>query len=154
MSIIAFIKEHQLNIMLFMSGICGILAFLTYKTGSLSRRRRQILALLELTAMILLLCDRNAYIYRGDVSTTGFWMVRVCNFMVYFCMLVMPYALTLYLCDLYSNEGGMEKLPRRLIICKVLSLIGIVLLIISQFTGLYYTFDAQNHYQRAPGNII
>ena len=154
MDIIEFIKAHQLNIMLFMSGICCILTLLTFITGSLSHKRRLILGLLELSAMLLLLCDRFAYIYRGDISTMGYWMVRICNFMVYFCSLIIPYVLTFYLCDLYSNEGGLEKLPKRLLICKVLFAVGVILLIISQFTGIYYTFDAQNRYQRAPGNII
>lgn len=36
----------------------------------------------------------------------------------------------------------------------MLFVIGTVLIIFSQFTGLYYTFDAQNNYQRAPGYIF
>lgn len=32
MSILAFLKAHQLNIMLFLSGICGILTLLTFVT--------------------------------------------------------------------------------------------------------------------------
>ena len=154
MSVIAFIKAHQLNIMLFMSGICGVLVLLTNATGELSRRRRQALGLMELSAMLLLLCDRYAYIYRGDVSTMGYWMVRICNFMVYLCSLFIPYALTLYVGDIFANEGQMKNLPKRLTICKALFAIGVVLLVVSQFTGLYYTFDAQNQYQRASGNII
>ena len=154
MSVIEFIKEHQLNVMLFMSGICGVLFLLTTMTGALSRRRRTCLSLLEFSAMLLLLCDRYAYIYRGDVSTTGWWMVRICNFMLYLCTLVILYGLTLYVGDLCVNEGRMEKLPKRLFICKVLFAVGVVMLIVSQFTGLYYTFDALNRYQRATGNII
>ena len=39
-----FLKDHQLNAMLFMSGICFVLAVLTLITKSLSPRRRRILA--------------------------------------------------------------------------------------------------------------
>ena len=35
-----FLEAHQLDFMLFMSGICGILAVLTVMTRSLSRRRK------------------------------------------------------------------------------------------------------------------
>ena len=35
-----FLREHQLNIMLFLSGICGILAVLVLIPKSLSRRSR------------------------------------------------------------------------------------------------------------------
>ena len=34
MGVIGFIKEHQLNVMLFMSGICGVLFLLTTMTGA------------------------------------------------------------------------------------------------------------------------
>ena len=151
---IEFLKAHQLNIMLFLSGICAILTILTLLTRTLSPKRKRILASLEFAAMMLLVADRFAYIYRGDPSELGFWMVRICNFLVYFITLFIPHTITLYLFDLFRNEGKMEKLPRRMYAAEVLYAIGVVLLIIAQFTGLYYTFDENNLYQRAPGNII
>ncbi len=150
----AFLKTYQTNIMLFLSGICGILAFLAMQTKTLSPRRRRVLALLELSAMLLLISDYNAYAFRGDSSQMGYWMVRVSNFLVYFLKLYLCHAVTLYLYDLYENDAKLEKMPRRLIVCEALFSIGVVLLVVSQFTGLYYTFDAQNFYQRSPGNII
>ena len=149
-----FLKAHQLNAMLFMSGICFVLAILTLMTKSLSPRRKRILALLEFAAMTLLLSDRFAYLYRGDPSRLGFWMVRISNFLVYFMTLYISHALTLYLIDLFGNEGKLPNVPRRLWACEVLFFAGLVLLVISQFTGLYYTFDASNTYQRAPANIL
>ena len=154
MPILEFIKAHQLNFMLFMSGICFVLVLLTIVTGALSPKRRRILAALEFASMLLLLFDRMAYIYRGDTSLTGFWMVRITNFMVYLLSLWIPHEITLYLNDLYTNEGKMTVLPKRLKICEILFYMGVALLVISQFTGLYYTFDEQNRYQRASGNII
>ncbi len=149
-----FLQQHQLNIMLFICGICGSLTILTLLTRSLSKKRRRILSLLEFGAMMLLLTDRYAYIYRGDVSTLGFWMVRVCNFLVYFFTLFVPLCITLYLIDLFQNEGGLPTIPKRLKACKILFCTGTLLLIVSQFTGLYYTFDALNQYQRAPMNLL
>ena len=140
-----FLKEHQLNVMLFMSGICFVLAILTLMTKALSIRRRRIIALLEIAAMLLLLADRYAYLYRGDPSTLGFWMVRISNFLVYFMTLYISHALTLYLYDLFSIEGKQAVFPKRIWICEALFALGLVLLIVSQFTGLYYTFDAQNN---------
>lgn len=149
-----FLKTHQLNIMLFMSGICGILVVLTVMTRTLSSRRRCILALLEAAAMFLLIADRYAYIYRGDPSPMGFWMVRISNFLVYFLTLYITHSITLYLFDLFRNEGRMTVMPKRLFLCEILFVLGLVLLVVSQFTGLYYTFDAQNTYQRADWNIL
>ena len=149
-----FLKAHQLNAMLFLSGICFVLAVLTLMTKSLSPKRKRILALLEIAAMVLLLSDRYAYIYRGDPSRLGFWMVRICNFLVYFMTLYISHALTLYLIDLFGNEGKLPGVPRRLWVCEVLFAVGLVMLVVAQFTGLYYTFDASNTYQRAPANIL
>ena len=140
--------------MVYMSGICAIITLLTLLTRTLAPRRRRVLALTEFSAMLLLVFDRFAYLYHGDASATGYWMVRICNFMVFFLSLALAFGFTRYLCDLYMNEGGLERLPRRLWACQIICGVGVALLIISQFTGLYYTFDAQNVYQRAPGFLI
>ena len=149
-----FLKTHQLSIMLYMSGICGILVLLAVMSKTLSIRRRRILALLEASAMLLLIADRYAYIYRGDPSPLGFWMVRISNFLVYFLTLFITHSITLYLFDLFSNEGKLTVMPKRLYMCEILFALGTVLLVVSQFTGLYYTFDAQNTYQRSDWNIV
>lgn len=147
----AFIREHQLSIMLFMSGICGILAFTTLFTESLSRRKKGILALMELSAMMLLLSDRLSYLYRGVPGGRGFFIVHVGNGLVFLLSIFIPHLVTQYLKDLLRHEGGLESAPRLLKLCDGLFAAGALLLIASQFTGLYYTFDAQNRYQRSPG---
>jgi hypothetical protein len=63
--------------MLFMSGVCGVLAFMTLLTDFQSRRRKIILTVMELSTMLLLLFDRCSYLYRGDASRLGFYMVRI-----------------------------------------------------------------------------
>ncbi len=148
------IREHQLSIMLFMSGICAVLAFMTMIIKSLSPKRKCILALMELSAMLLMLFDRASYLYRGDISTLGFFMVRICNGMVFFLSIFIPHLVTQYLKDLYRNEGGLRTVPRCLTACDAMFITGAVLIVVSQFTGLYYTFDARNNYQRAPGYAL
>ena len=154
MNLLELIKKNQLSMMLFMSGICFILVILTLLTKSLTGKRRRILVLIELGAMLLLVFDRQAYIYRGDTSTLGYWMVRISNFLVYFISLYLPHAVNLYLFDLYRNEGRLEKIPVRLWVNEFVFTIGLVMLIVSQFTGLYYTFDENNLYQRSDFSVI
>ena len=79
-----FLRLHQQNIMLFLSGICFILAILSFLTNTLNKRRRRALVILEFVASLLLIMDRFAYQYRGNVSTLGYWMVRISNFAVFF----------------------------------------------------------------------
>ena len=149
-----YLRQYQADIMLLLSGICGLMGLLVYLTKSMSKTRKLALMQIEFTSMLLLIADRQAYIYRGDTSTLGWWMVRISNFLVFFLTLAVIYSFNLYLIDLYTHEGGLEKPPKRLRAVKVLALIGMALVIVSQFTGLYYTFDEMNRYQRAPGFLI
>ena len=106
-----FLSAHQLNIMLFMSGICGVLAFLSCISRALAPKRRRILTLLEAAAMFLLLADWYAYRFRGEPGQTGFWMVRISNFLVFFLALFMIHEITLYLSDLFLNDAKFARVP-------------------------------------------
>ena len=77
------IQAHQLNIMLGLSSICFVVGFFTLITKSLPLKRKLAITNLEFCSAILLFSDRLAYIYHGDSSTAGFWMVRI--FYDYFC---------------------------------------------------------------------
>ncbi len=148
MNLMEFLRQHQLNIMLVLEGICVILAILVPFTGNIRKRRKQALFSLELGAALLLACDRFAYIYRGDTSTLGFWMVRICNFCVYFFSLTIIYSFNSYILDFISHQPSINRIPKRLRLCKILTVIAIICLIISQFTHAYYYFDETNHYVR------
>lgn len=102
------LKQYQADIMLLLCGVCAIIALFVYMTTTLSQKRKSILMRLELSAMFLLIADRRAYIYRGDPSTLGWWMVRISNFLVFFLMLVVIYSFNLYLIDLYTHEGKLK----------------------------------------------
>lgn len=149
-----FLVKHQLDIMQFMCGMCGILTIMTMITRSLPRKTKMILVSMEFSAMMLLFFDRFSYIYKGDMSELGFYMVRFSNGMVYFLSLLIPFLVTRYLADLFFNEAELEKTPVQLKVADLLFAVGLVLLLAAPFTGLYYTFDEQNNYQRAPLNML
>ncbi len=149
-----YLEKHQLNIMLILAGICATLAFLVAFTGNLRKQKKHALFSLELGAMLLLIADRFAYIYRGDLSTLGFWMVRICNFCVFFFLITILYSLNSYLIDLSMFEIKLKKLPLRFRLNKVITVIAIISLIISQRINLYYYFDENNFYVRGRGFLI
>lgn len=146
-----FLRQHQLDIMLILSSICAILTLFVFLTGTLPVKRRRALMLMELSAMFLLIFDRYAYIYRGNPSTFAWWMVRISNFIVYFLSVFILHTFTLYLIDLYTVDGKLQRIPKRLKTAKVLSFLGELLIIAAQFTNTFYTFDDFNRYVRAPG---
>ena len=134
--------------MLFLSGSCCILAILSFLTKSMPKKRRLYLISIQLGAAILLMMDRYAYIFRGDLSQFGWWAVRISNFMVFFLSLFLIYFFDLYLIDLYLREGNLPKAPKRLYAVGIFLALGTVLLVVNQFTGLYYAFDECNRYYR------
>ena len=149
-----FLREYQLNIMLILIGVCGLLAFLVLLTRALPLKRRFILMSMELCATFLLVADRYCYLYRGNISELGFYMVRICNFLVYFLTLLIIVIFNLYLGNLLLNEAGLKTLPKRMRVAHVLAAVDTVILVIGAISGWFYIFDESNRYQRQPGFFI
>ena len=152
--LISALKENQLNLMLIMSGICLTINIFIGFTKTLTKRRKRSMILMELSAATLLISDRYAYIFRGNTSTLGFYMVRITNFLVFVMSLIAIRAFNDYLDDLYDNEGKVGKRIKRLELCNYLTIFGIIGVFISQFTGFYYYFDEMNRYTRGPGFVV
>lgn len=102
--------------------------------------------LMQIATALLLFMDALAWAYRGVDGNTGFYMVRISNFMVFLLSDVILLLYHLYLCD-YLFEGESNR-PRRMIVVCVIAIVGMCLVVISQFTGLYYSFDSHNFYHR------
>ncbi|MBQ7470049.1 MAG: HD domain-containing protein [Pseudobutyrivibrio sp.] len=151
---VEFLLKHQLNIMLALSSVCGTIALFVLIARALPKKRRVALLLLELSSMFLLYFDRLAYIYSGDVSDTGYVMVRVSNFLVFFLTNIVVLSFNLYLIDVIKGAGGLEGVAFRLNLCVILSLVGSALVVVSNFTGMYYYFDEFNNYNRGPLFIL
>lgn len=150
----SWLITHQLSFMLFMSGVCAILSLSTLFIKSLTPQKKRILALMELAAMFLFIFDRYSYLYRGDPSEMGFVMVRFSNGLVYFLQIFIPFLVTGYLKELLHQEESDGEIGRWLHFCDLLFAVGSLLIVISQFNGLYYTFDDQNIYQRSPMHFL
>lgn len=143
-----FLIARQMDIELILSGICAMLVILSCATKMLTLRRKVSLILMDIFTMVILLADRMAYAYRGNMSRIGFWMVRINNFLVFALIIGVMLVFNVYLKDLYANEGQVEKYPARLDLSVYLGIFGLFVLTVSQFTGFYYTFDPLNYYHR------
>ena len=147
-----FLREHQLDIMLALVAVSGLLAIFSFISNSVSIRRKYALFAMSLGAMLLLIADRHAYFFRGNTSQVGYVMTRLSNFTVFLMTIAVIYFFNVYLVDYFEKE--IKILPKNLKISEYLCYVATFLLIISQFTGLYYTFDENNLYQRSNGFII
>lgn len=100
---------------------------------------------------LLLASDAFAYMYRGGVGSVAYWMVRISNFAVFFLSDLILFLFHGYVCSCLFHErtdkdATITKIS--VIAVYVLAVIGAMLVIISQFTGLYYKIDANNLYHR------
>ncbi|MBQ9200614.1 MAG: HD domain-containing protein [Lachnospiraceae bacterium] len=148
------IRNHQLNIMLFLCGACGAFTVLLFITRFLSKIRKRNLVIMELIAVMLLWFDRQAYIYSGNTGFIGYVMVRLSNFFVFFLTSGIVLGFNMYLKELLMDEGDNNYRSFRISIVQVVSIAGMILAIISAFTGLYYHFDENNIYHRGQGFLI
>ncbi len=140
--------------MLLLCGACAVLIFLLIVTRFLTKRRKAILILMEVMALLLLWFDREAYLYAGSAGIEAYVMVRISNFIVFFLTPGIVFAFNLLLTDRLLVEGEMKKIPVRLRAVSFASIGGMMLAVVAAFTGLYYTFDNHNLYQRGPGFLI
>lgn len=143
--------NYQSDLMLILSAICVLLAIFSLITNYISVGKRKALLLMTSSAALLMICDRASYAFQGDMSTFGFFMVRVSNFMVYLAILVIFYAFNEYLIEFAIKDCKMETIPKGLGYIRVIIGLGIFTLIVSQFMNFYYTIDSNNVYRREGG---
>ncbi len=127
----------------------------------LKNNSRRTLILLQFITGFLLIFDALAYIFRGHSGQTGFYLVRISNFMVF----ALNYFTAFFFC-FYSVEFIKSDLldfkilgtprtsikngvPVHLYIVFYICLLGIILTCVSQFTNLFYYFDEGNFYHRS-----
>lgn len=143
------LRNYQLDFMLCLTAICGLLSILTINTNFISASRRRSLLLLTFSSTLLLIFDRLSYSFQGNVSTLGFFMTRISTFLVYFTTLIVVYAFNMYMIDLSISNKRIGFIPKELVYVRVILHIGVDVLICSQFLKLYYYFDQNNVYHRA-----
>lgn len=96
----------------------------------------------------LLLSDFFAIYYRGNVTETGYYAVRIANFFNFFFL----YSITLYfgfLIEFLFESPDQGK--KRILVGKVAAGITLVTNVINIFIPFVYSFDEQNRYYRKIG---
>lgn len=127
--------------------ICILLGTISFETKDVIGKKLWRMLLIN---NFMLVSDALAYIYRGDVTPIGIAMTRICNFSLFaleYMLLVIFVQYVKYITtyDEVTSTTWWEYLA------FILQGVGFAGLVITQFTGLYYSFDNTNHYQRGSG---
>lgn len=149
-----FLKTYQIYILNACGCVCILMAFFGMIINFHSVRKKWALIKLEIATGAMLLFDAQTYIYLRDASDIGILMARIANFAVFMLVLLNLYFLNAYVTAVFMETGKFRKLPRRLLLCFVLPCVGMSFVVISQFTGIYYYFDAENDYHRGSLYIL
>lgn len=109
------------------------------------------LAAMFFTQALVLTFDSLAWIYRGNVTTVGYYMVRISNAAVFLLNYLLMVLSTGYLSECVGKK---KKECVELGITGGIALIGMLLILITQFYPLIYRFDATNHYERGKWFVL
>lgn len=127
--------------------ICILLGTLSFETKDAVGKELWRMILIN---NFLLVSDALAYIYRGDLTPIGIAMTRICNFTLFALEYIILIIFVRYVKHITSyNEATSTTWWEYLTF--ILQAVGFAGLVITQFTGLYYSFDDTNHYQRGNG---
>lgn len=133
--------------------ICTLFALIIFLGGGIEKTREKYLILMVMEIVILLFSDSMAIYFRGNLSTFGYYAVRIGNYLCFTVITIVEVTagqllkshLTEYDCSVIK---GWSK------ITYLLSAAAILFVTISQFNGYMYYFDEDNRYQRGPGIMV
>ncbi len=142
--------DFQLFLLALGGAMCLLIALFSLLIEFKSKTRKASLFVIEFSTSVLLFADRVAYIYRGNTSVRGHFAVRVSNFLTFFLVYVLLVGLNMFIRTYAHSKKEKKRTDFRLL--NYISYVGMLMLIISQFTGWYYYFDENNKYTR--GNLF
>lgn len=154
-------KIINIAALLTLSFFCFQAGIFLWSGHRLKNNGRRTLINVEFFTAFLLLFDALAYIFRGDTSNLGWYMVRISNFLVFLCNFSASFFICFYVCEFimqerlsfsitfFPKESRKKGIPVQLFIVHFFCILGIILTIISQSTNLFYYFDENNIYHRS-----
>ena len=132
---------------------CLISVFSVFITRHFDLKGARKLIVLLLCAMLLMVSDSLAWIFRGNISEAGYYIVRISNFCAFFFgFLTMPLVAE-YISHLISKRSGIPGLYWKYIEW-ILFAVGTALLVANLFNEFIYSFDARNTYFRLGYGIL
>ena len=138
--------------MLFESCFCFTAALISASNKSFEKIVVPMTALNAL-AGVMLLSEFLTYVYAGRTEPVYVTLEIVTHFAVFACLDLLLFAYVIYLALVIFGRIDLKPdMPcrKRFIISLGIALAGVLLVIISQFTGMYYTIDNSGIYHRGP----
>jgi len=139
-----FLMIYQVHIMVGCGISCIMLAIFGFLIRYSSIRKKFALIRLQFTVAAFLISDAIVHSYVGIAGDYEYYAVRIFYFLTYAFIHLGIFFLCQYVTELFMSSGRFKNVPGRLKVGFVAPFVGIVLLVISQFTGMYYRIDEAN----------
>lgn len=153
------IKSAHVTFLLWGAIFCFIASGILAPSKGILKDRKITLILIELSVGILLCMDATAWAFRGVLGTVGYYAVTISNFMVFAFSYVVGMWYSAYVISYVFPETltpknfflplGKNKLPLMYYVAVWSSLAGIMITVLTQFTGFLYYIDPMNLYHRS-----
>ena len=124
---------------------CLMAGVIAYIASEKTNGKRMWLTGLFLTQILELAFDSMAWIFRGNTTAAGYYMVRISNAGVYIFNYMLIVVSTGYLCASVKKKSEQWA---GLWMASAVAGAGIALIVITQFYPLLYRFDETNHCMR------
>ena len=143
----------QLSFLIFEAVFCFLSALVYAVSKDPFKLRKKIVLSLNIACGAMLLCEYLFYVYMGSTEAWDILVMKIVNAAVYYLivLLLLAYAM-LVAVRLFSRCDLNADMPCRKRFIGVVSIVGVglALVTISQFTGIYYSFDQNHVYHRGP----
>ena len=125
-----------------------IILFLVFSERKKSEQDKLFIRILILNTLVLV-SDAAAWIFKGRPDLISGYTVRAANFLVYtFGYLLMIAFSDYFVSFIHTKNSKVSWAGARAI--RIIALLAVAMVIISQFNHMYYFIDAQNIYRRQP----
>ena len=143
----------QLSLLLLEAILCFVSTPLYAVSKDPLRARKSVVLMLNLTCGSMLVCEYLFYVFKGSRTPNEVIAMYIVNAAVYYFIIMIFFFYTmLVFFRLFARFDLKRTMPcrNRLIVILSLVTIEVALITVSQFTGIVYSFDANNVYQRGP----
>ncbi len=130
-----------------------IAALCMFMSKNFDKHKRRWLLVTLCNCAALLCSDAIAWGARGVSGSTGYATVVISNFLVFALSDILLMTYHGYLCCCLYQEKRRRPV-KRVYAVYVIAAAALFLVVLSQFTNLYYYIDADNFYHRNPGHVL
>ena len=141
------------TVLMWGSLFCLLAAWCMGKDKNYNREKKRWMLHMQLFTALFLSSEAFAWAFDGRPGKTAWWMVRISNFLLFLTSDLVLVFFNWYVgCHLMPPEERKQNKRYRLV--SYIGFFAAFLVVVSQFTHLYYTFDGTNLYHRTSTYLL